>query len=108
MWRSSELDASPCGAVSRVGTAREVALLAGQDRRRPTAAPLPQRNWSPQQIAAWLRLNHPEDEAFCVSHETIYRSPFVQSLGVLKKATNRRHNDFKSVLRRPVETTADS
>jgi IS30 family transposase len=44
------------------------------------------RNWSPQQIAGWLKNNHPKDEAFWVSHETIYRSLFVQARGVLKKA----------------------
>ena len=44
------------------------------------------RNWSPQQIAGWLKSNHPEDEALRVSHETIYRSLFVQARGVLKKA----------------------
>jgi IS30 family transposase len=43
------------------------------------------RNWSPQQIAGWLKRNHPEEEAFWVSHETIYRSLFVQARGVLKK-----------------------
>jgi IS30 family transposase len=43
-------------------------------------------NWSPQQIAGWLKNNHPKDEAFWVSHETIYRSLFVQARGVLKKA----------------------
>jgi len=43
-------------------------------------------NWSPEQIAGWLRRQHPEDEAFWVSHETIYRSLFVQARGVLKKA----------------------
>jgi IS30 family transposase len=43
------------------------------------------RNWSPQQIAGWLKSNHPEDEAFRVSHETIYRSLFIQARGVLKK-----------------------
>ena len=43
-------------------------------------------NWSPQQIAGWLKSNHPEDEALRVSHETIYRSLFVQARGVLKKA----------------------
>jgi IS30 family transposase len=42
-------------------------------------------NWSPQQIAGWLRSTHPEDEAFWVSHETIYRTLFVQTRGVLKK-----------------------
>ena len=42
-------------------------------------------NWSPQQIAGWLKRAHPGDEAYQVSHETIYRSLFVQARGVLKK-----------------------
>jgi IS30 family transposase len=42
--------------------------------------------WSPQQIAGWLRQAYPDDPTMHVSHETIYRSLFVQSRGVLKKA----------------------
>jgi IS30 family transposase len=42
-------------------------------------------NWSPEQIAGWLKRAHPEDEFYRVSHETIYRSLFVQARGVLKK-----------------------
>ncbi len=42
-------------------------------------------NWSPQQIAGWLKREHPEDERNHVSHETIYRSLFIQARGVLKK-----------------------
>jgi IS30 family transposase len=42
-------------------------------------------NWSPEQIAGWLKRAHPEDECYHVSHETIYRSLFVQARGVLKK-----------------------
>jgi IS30 family transposase len=42
-------------------------------------------NWSPEQIAGWLKRTHPGQEACQVSHETIYRSLFVQSRGVLKK-----------------------
>jgi IS30 family transposase len=33
-----------------------------------------QDNWSPEQIAGWLRHTYPDDEAYRVSHETIYRS----------------------------------
>ena len=43
------------------------------------------RKWSPQQIAGWLMREHPDDEAKRVSHETIYRSLFIQTRGVLKK-----------------------
>jgi IS30 family transposase len=42
-------------------------------------------NWSPEQIAGWLKRAHPEDESYRVSHETIYRSLYVQARGVLKK-----------------------
>ena len=42
-------------------------------------------NWAPEQIAGWLKRVHPEDERFYVSHETIYRSLFIQARGVLKK-----------------------
>jgi IS30 family transposase len=43
------------------------------------------RKWSPQQIAGWLMREHPDDEGRRVSHETIYRSLFIQTRGVLKK-----------------------
>jgi IS30 family transposase len=41
--------------------------------------------WSPQQIAGWLRHAYPDNPEMHVSHETIYLSLFVQSRGVLKK-----------------------
>ena len=41
--------------------------------------------WSPQQIAGWLKREYPDDEGARVSHETIYRSLFIQARGVLKK-----------------------
>jgi IS30 family transposase len=41
--------------------------------------------WSPQQIAGWLRAEYPEDKTMQVSHETIYKSLFIQARGVLKK-----------------------
>ena len=44
-----------------------------------------ERKWSPQQIAGWLKREHPDDEGARVSHETIYRSLFIQARGVLKK-----------------------
>ena len=51
---------------------------------RTVSAKLRQQ-WSPQQIAGWLKKQHPGDEAKRVSHETIYRSLFVQARGALKK-----------------------
>jgi IS30 family transposase len=44
-----------------------------------------QLNWSPQQIAGWLKREFPTEEHNQVSHETIYRSLYVQTRGVLKK-----------------------
>jgi IS30 family transposase len=41
--------------------------------------------WSPEQIAGWLKRTHPGDERDHVSHETIYRSLFVQARGALRK-----------------------
>jgi len=43
------------------------------------------QQWSPQQIAGWAKRQHPEDERYHVSHETIYKSLFIQARGVLKK-----------------------
>ncbi len=44
-----------------------------------------QLEWSPEQIAGWLRRTYPDDPSFQVSHETIYRTLFIQSRGALKK-----------------------
>jgi transposase, IS30 family len=41
--------------------------------------------WSPQQISGWLRYTFPSDADMQVSPETIYRSLFVQSRGVLRR-----------------------
>jgi IS30 family transposase len=44
-----------------------------------------QLQWSPWQIAGWLKRTYPDDETYQVSHETIYRTLFVQARGALKK-----------------------
>jgi IS30 family transposase len=44
-----------------------------------------QDQWSPDQIAGWLKRQYPNDEHYHVSHETIYKSLFIQARGVLKK-----------------------
>jgi len=43
------------------------------------------REWSPEQIAGWLKRTYADDETHQVSHETIYRSLFIQARGALKK-----------------------
>src|SRR5450432_3349748 len=49
--------------------------------RRAVAKKL-RSNWAPEQVAGWLKRSHPDDESYSVSHETIYRSLFVQARGV--------------------------
>jgi IS30 family transposase len=56
-------------------------------------------DWSPEQISGWLKSQYPEDERMRVSHETIYRSLFIQARGVLKKELI-QHLRFKRRIRR--------
>lgn len=44
-----------------------------------------QQHWSPEQIAGWLRRTYPNDRNRHVSHETIYRTLYIQARGALKK-----------------------
>ena len=59
--------------------------LAKHPRLRREVARKLRLTWSPEQIAGWLKRAHPRDGSYQVSHETIYRSLFVQARGVLKK-----------------------
>ena len=59
--------------------------LACHPSLRRTVSMKLQRKWSPEQIAGWLKRAFPEEKRNQVSHETIYRSLFVQARGVLKK-----------------------
>jgi IS30 family transposase len=58
------------------------------------------QRWSPQQIAGWLRREHPDDPEWRVSHETIYRSLFVQARGALKHELT-GYLRTRRVMRRP-------
>lgn len=60
-------------------------LLASNEPLALLVAEKLQSNWSPQQISGWLQAVHDNDRTMQVSHETIYRSLFVQAKGVLKK-----------------------
>jgi transposase-like protein len=55
--------------------------------------------WSPEQIAGWLKREYPKEELKRVSHETIYRSLYIQARGVLKKELL-QHLRTKRVIRR--------
>lgn len=43
------------------------------------------QDWSPEQIAGWLKRCHPDNQEMHVSHETIYKTLFIQTRGALKK-----------------------
>jgi IS30 family transposase len=61
------------------------AKLARCPRLREAVESKLELRWSPQQIAAWLRISYPDDPEMRVSHEAIYLSLFVQSKGALRK-----------------------
>jgi DNA-binding CsgD family transcriptional regulator len=60
-------------------------LLAVSGKLRNIVASKLILNWSPEQISGWLKIQFPDDASMRVSHETIYRSLFIQARGVLKK-----------------------
>jgi IS30 family transposase len=60
-------------------------LLAMNRKLRDIVASKLILDWSPEQISGWLKTHYPNDESMRVSHETIYRSLFLQARGVLKK-----------------------
>jgi IS30 family transposase len=53
--------------------------------------------WSPEQISGWLSLHHPNDQSLQVSHETIYKSLYVQTRGVLEKKLTRHLRRGKKI-----------
>jgi IS30 family transposase len=59
-------------------------LFLGEQLRSLVASKLLQ-DWSPKQISGWLKTEYPNDESLRVSHETIYRSLFIQARGALKQ-----------------------
>jgi IS30 family transposase len=60
-------------------------FLASNRRLRDVVASKLILDWSPEQISGWLKTRYPNNESMHVSHETIYRSLFIQARGVLKK-----------------------
>ena len=60
-------------------------LLACNHRLREMVASKLALQWSPEQISGWLKRHYPDDGSMRVSHETIYKSLFIQARGVLKK-----------------------
>lgn len=59
-------------------------LVCNQALARAVAQKL-KKHWSPDQISGWLKQTYPNNEDYHVSHETIYKSLFIQARGALKK-----------------------
>ncbi len=59
-----------------------------------------QRRWSPEQIVGWLKLTYPKRPEMQVSHESIYRTLYVQSRGALRRELTRYLRTGR-VIRRP-------
>ena len=80
-YRAAEADER---AWARAHRPKRCKLAKHPPLRRAVARKL-RLNWSPEQVAGWLKRVHPGEGSYQVSHETIYRSLFVQARGVLKK-----------------------
>ena len=63
----------------------KLCLLSTNAPLRHVVAQRLQEDWSPQQVAGWLKVVYHDDPAMQISHETIYRSLFIQARGALKK-----------------------
>ena len=95
-YRAADADARAWQRAQRP----QLCLLARRPRLRNWVAERLQRDWSPRQIAIGLQRTFAHDRSMRVSHETIYRSLFVQSRNVLKKELM-RHLRRGGFMRRP-------
>ena len=80
-YRAGQADQAAWG---RAGRPKSCKLAENRTLAHLVAGKL-QLQWSPEQIAGWLKHNYPDDENYQVSHETIYRSLFIQARGALQK-----------------------
>jgi IS30 family transposase len=80
-YRAAQADAAAWESARRP---KPCLLCKNRPLQRIVAVKLRQ-DWAPQQIAGWLKTQYPENPELWVSHETIYRSLFVQARGALKK-----------------------
>lgn len=81
-YRATAADA---GAWARARRPKRCRLASDARLRRLVTAKL-RADWSPQQISAWLKMTYPDDPTRHLSHETIYRTLYVQARGALKQA----------------------
>ena len=80
-YRASEADQKAWESALRPKTC----LLSINSALQQIVASRLLQDWSPQQISGWLKMEYPNEESLRVSHETIYRSLFIQARGALKQ-----------------------
>lgn len=80
-------------------------LLARNEPLRQVVAQKLQQLWSPEQVAGWTKVEYKKDCSMQISHETIYRSLFIQARGVLNKELM-RHLRSGRLMRRSKTATA--
>ena len=84
----------------------KVCRLASSARLRAVVTAKLEAKWSPVQIAGWLMREYPDDPSMRVSHETIYRSLFVQARGALKRELTAHLRTRRPMRRSKRSTTA--
>ena len=75
--RANEADSQAWESASRP----KVCRLALHEKLRTHVASKLMLDWSPEQISGWLKQSYPDDESWRVSHETMYRTLFLQARG---------------------------
>jgi IS30 family transposase len=80
-YRASQADQAAWDRTLRPKTCK----LAKNRKLAHIVADKLQLQWAPEQIAGWLKRTYPDDENYQVSHETIYRSLYIQARGALRK-----------------------
>lgn len=63
----------------------KLCILANNAKLRGLVTRKLTEDWSPEQISGWLKLTYPDNESLRVSHETIYKSLFIQTRGLFRK-----------------------
>jgi IS30 family transposase len=83
-YRAAQADQADQAAWQRAHRPKQCKLAQSPTLARLVTYKL-QCQWSPEQIAGWLKHTYSTDKSLQVSHEAIYRSLFVQARGALKK-----------------------
>ena len=96
-YRATDADERAWGRARRPKSCR---LLRYPQLRQLVEQKL-REDWAPQQIAGWLKRTYPGNESLQVSHETIYRSLFIQARGALKKELTQYLRSKRTIRRSP-------